>query len=104
MKKISVDDIQNDQVLGRDVCGPSGNVLLGKGTKVSPAMGRRLKNWGITSLFIEGEEDVHAEGATAQTTPGEMKERLDRKFSRVMDSAIMKQIFAAVYQYRIQKS
>jgi hypothetical protein len=104
MKRISVDEIANEMVLGRDVCGASGNVLLGKGTKISPAMGRRLKNWGIPNVYVEGEEDGQQPGAAAGPTPAEVKEKLEKKFSRVMDNLVMKKIFAAVYQYRIQRS
>ncbi len=57
MRKVSVENIDPDMVLARDVASTSGNVLLGKGTALTPAMGRRLKNWGIFFVYIEGEEE-----------------------------------------------
>ncbi|NLE01459.1 MAG: hypothetical protein GX640_16455, partial [Fibrobacter sp.] len=47
MKKIPVEAITDGMILSRDVCGPTGNVLLTKNINLTPALGRRLKNWGI---------------------------------------------------------
>jgi hypothetical protein len=104
MKKIPVDAIENGMTLSRDVCGPSGNILLGKGTVVNQAMGRRLKNWAITFVYIDGDEESQEADKTPTVSPSEIREGLEAKFSQCMNNGIMQQIFTAVYQYRIQKS
>jgi hypothetical protein len=100
MKRVSVDNIENGMILGRDVCGASGNILVGKGTAISPAMGRRLKNWSIASIYVEGEEENAQTGQTAVASPAEIRARLEDKFAGCLNNTIMQKIFAAVYQYQ----
>lgn len=103
MKKITSDQVEDGMVLSREVCGPSGNILLNKGTVLSAAMGRRLANWGIPSVYIEGEEELVPDEAGPVLTPQELKSSLMTKFSRCSDHPLMKKIFVAVYQYKLQK-
>jgi hypothetical protein len=103
VKKISVEKITESVVLAREVVGVSGNVLLNKGVTVSPSLGRRLKNWGITVIHIEGEDETKEEREAASVSPDQLKEALEKKFSSVIDNKIMKKVFAAVLEYRIQK-
>ena len=103
MKKVSVENIEAGMVLSKDVASTSGNVLLGKGTALNPAMGRRLKNWGIFFVYIEGEEESEAQEETATISPEEVKKQLEEKFSGVLDSLVMKKILDAVYEFRINK-
>lgn len=104
MKKIPVEKVESGMVLGRNVCGPSGSTLLIKGVCLTAALGRRLKNWGITSIYIEGEEDTPLEVYTSSISANKLKEHLTQKFSRVIHNVVMKKIFSAVYQHRLQKS
>jgi hypothetical protein len=103
MKKISVDAIESEMVLAREVCGSSGNILLAKGTPLNPSIGRRLKNWGIPFVLIEGDEVAEETQSVPGVSPEELKSQLTAKFSNVINNPIMKQIFAAVFQFRIQK-
>jgi hypothetical protein len=104
MKRVSVDDITQDLILAKDVCGSSGSILLGKGTTVTPSLSRRLKNWGVGYIYVEGEEVAGAADSTPVISPTELKERLEKKFALVIEHPIMKHIFAAVLQYRLQKN
>ncbi|MCU0609872.1 MAG: hypothetical protein MUF22_08925, partial [Chitinispirillaceae bacterium] len=61
MKKISSENVEDGMVLAREVQSLSGSVLVNKGTVLTAALGRRLTNWGIPSVFIEGDEDVLSE-------------------------------------------
>jgi hypothetical protein len=101
MKKIIVDNVEDGMILGREVCGASGNVLLSKGTQLSAALGRRLVNWGISHIYVEGEEDSEQTQDTVSVSPETLKNTLMEKFSIVIDNPIMKKIFVAVYQYRL---
>lgn len=104
MKKLTVDKIEDGMVLGREVCGTSGNVLLSKGTPLSAALGRRLVNWGISTVYVEGEEDTFPEESTVTISPEKLKDDLMGKFSNVINNPIMKKFFVAVYQYRVQSN
>ena len=104
MKKITVDEIQDGMVLYREVCGSSGNILLSKGTTLSAPLGRRLKNWGIVFVFVEGEEETQKQEDTVNVSSEDLKNQLMLKFSNVINNPIMKKIFVAVYQYRLQKN
>jgi hypothetical protein len=102
MRKITADQIEDGMVLAREVCGPSGNILLNKGTILSSAMGRRLTNWGIPAVFVEGEEKVVTAEAIPELTPEELKSKLMKKFSNCSEHPLMKKIFVAVYQFTLQ--
>jgi hypothetical protein len=104
MKKITVDNIENGMILGREVSGSSGNVLLSKGTHLSAALGKRLLNWGVNSVYIEGEEDSQQEENSITISPEILKNELINKFSNVINNPIMKKIFVAVYQYRMHNN
>jgi hypothetical protein len=104
MKKILADNVEDGMVLGREVCGPSGNILMNKGATLSAALGRRLKNWGIPYVFVEGEEDEELAKTESSLSPEEIKTELMKKFSNVIDNPIMKKLFVAVYQYKLQKN
>jgi len=104
MKKITADKIDDGMILGREVSGSSGNVLLSKGTPLSAALGRRLLNWGISTIYIEGDEDSLVEESAITTSPEKLKTQLMEKFSNVIDNPIMKSIFVAVYQYRMHNN
>jgi hypothetical protein len=104
MKKISAEKIEDGMVLGRDVCGASGSILLSKGSSLSQSMGRRLINWGISFVYVEGEEVHEQEENSVTTSPEEIKSQLMEKFSDTINNPIMKTLFVAVYQYKLQKN
>lgn len=104
MKKIPVTSITDDMVVGRDICGSNGNILITKGTILTNSLGRRLESWGVSSVYIEGEEEILQESNTAFESPEELKQQLLDKFSPVMDNPLMKKIFNAVYDYRRSKT
>jgi hypothetical protein len=103
MKKIPVDQVQDGMILFRDICGTAGNILLSKGTVVSSALGRRLKNWGITTITVEGEEESAQEQKEVSVSEEDLKLQMQTVFSGVIDNPIMKKIFIAAYHYRLHK-
>lgn len=100
MKKIIVDEIENGMILAKDVNGASGNALLGKGTTLSATMGRRLKNWGIPFVYIDGEEENLEEATEDGVSPEEIKSILTERFKGVLTTPRMADIFDAVYQFK----
>ena len=104
MKRILVENIADGMILAKDVCGASGNALLNKGCTLNTSLGRRLKNWGILFVHIEGEDDSQQTAATAAAeSPQVIQSQLEKKFSAVINNPIMKKIFAITYQFKVQK-
>jgi hypothetical protein len=103
MKKIASESVLDGMVLVREVCSPSGSILVNKGTVLSAALGRRLTNWGIPYVYIEGEGEAAAPETSLDVTPAELKTQLMMKFSNAIDNPLMKKIFVAAYQYRMMK-
>ena len=103
MRKIPVEDIDADMVLARDVSSTSGNVLLGKGTTLSPALGRRLKNWGIFFVYIEGEEVSSEAEDVVEISAEDVKKSLEDKFEGQLGDPLMQKIFNAVFEFKINR-
>jgi hypothetical protein len=103
MKKIPSESVVDGMVLVREVCGPSGSILVNRGTVLTAALGRRLTNWGIPFVFVEGEDENPTPESSDDTTPAELKTQLMMKFSNCIDNPLMKKIFVAAYQYRMMK-
>jgi len=104
MKKVSVDAIEDGMVLAREVCGISGNILLRKGSVVTVALGKRLKNWGIPLVYIEGDDDERQKACENEISPEVVKDVLMKKFSDVFTHPLMRKIFVAAYNCRIHDS
>lgn len=102
MKRIAVENIQDGMVLEKEVFGPSGSILLKKGTELNASMGARLKNWGISVIHVKGEESTPSQATPQSSDPQELRRHLERKFSNCLQSPVMKILFAAVYQFKIK--
>jgi len=109
MKKIILDTmdpdtITKDMILAMDIIGPSGNILLNKGAGLTMALIRRLKNWGITYIYIEGEE-VQVEKTQAVTINSDtIQEQLKKKFADHLNNPIMNDFFNAVYNFQKKRN
>jgi hypothetical protein len=101
MKKTASEKVEDGMVLAREVTGAAGNILVNKGRVLTAALGRRLNNWGIPFVYIEGEEATAAPAAPRDATPEALKSQLLNRFSNCIDNPLMKKIFVAVYQYRM---
>jgi hypothetical protein len=103
MRKAATDQITLGDVIAADVVSPSGNVLMGKGTAITPAMGRRLRNWGISYVYIDGEEDHGGSAGLKARSAVETKSELYDMFYGTLESANMRKIFDAVCNYKIRQ-
>ena len=104
MKKVLVESIEDGMTLAREVNGSSGNTLLTKGTPLTKALGRRLQNWGIISVFVDGEEETALQESAVAVSPENLLKHLTEKFAKTIQSPHMKTIFDAVYQFRVKKT
>ena len=101
MRKVQTDNIDPEgHTVVLDVLGPSGNILLGKGASVTPALGRRLRNWGVDFVFVEGEDD--SEESVKAKSPAEIKSELYDLFLGTLDNARMRLIFNAVCEHKLR--
>jgi hypothetical protein len=103
MRKTPTDKITLGDVLAVDVISPSGNVLMGKGAAITPAMGRRLRNWGIAYVFIEGEVGRGGSAGSKARSDIETKSELYDMFFGTLDSANMRKVFDAVCNHKIRQ-
>jgi hypothetical protein len=104
MKKILVEHIEDGMVLAREVSGTGGNTLLTKGTGLTAALGRRLQHWGITTVFIEGEEELAQQENTVNVSPEALMQYLTTKFGATANNPNMRKILDAIYRYRLRKT
>lgn len=101
MKKISTENIHPDgHIIAVDVIGAAGNVLISKGAKITPALGRRIRNWGVEYIFIEGEDDDADRIKVNAKSPQEIYNDLYEMFTGTLENAHMKVIFDAVYAHK----
>ncbi len=103
IKKIRVEDIVDAMILAKDACSPAGNVLLSKGTALTPFLGRRLKNWGILFVDVESDKEPIVPEAAPFASNEEFNRNLMNQFSAVIDSVLMKRIFDVVLRYKLKK-
>ena len=100
MKKLPVENIENEMVLAKDVTGTTGNALLGAGTKLTASMGRRLKNWGVTIVYIEGDDENSEEMSKEESSPEKNRELLVERFEGVLENNNMNILFNAVLDFQ----
>jgi hypothetical protein len=103
MKKITADALNSNMILARDITSTTGNILLGKGTSLTPALGRRLKNWGINFVYIEGDEESLQKEKVVEVSAEDVKAQLREKFAGHLDDEIMLKLFNAVFEFNISR-
>ncbi|MCL2688483.1 MAG: hypothetical protein FWE57_01375 [Chitinispirillia bacterium] len=97
---ISTEDIEQGQIAAQDIHSDSGNVLVLKGTTLSSALGRRLKNWGISHIYIEGDDEYAPQSGEYTVSDDKIKDDLGEKFCGTLNNKHMKKIFEAVCIHR----
>jgi hypothetical protein len=103
MRKTPTDRITLGDVVAADITSPAGNTLVCKGTAITPAMGRRLRNWGIAYVYIVGEDGQGVSAEQKARSDIETKSVLYDLFFGTLDSANMRKIFDAVCNYKIRQ-
>jgi len=103
MRRVSTDTIVGGSVIAADVCSPAGQVLLNKGAPITPSMGKRLRNWGIAHVFIEGVDDTEQDIVAEAISPVRIKSGLYSMFLGTLDNPHMTKIFNAVCEHRLRK-
>ena len=66
-------------------------------------MGKRLRNWGIAHVFIEGQDDSEKNAVAEAVSPVQIKSGLYDMFLGTLDSAHMTKIFNAMCEHKLRK-
>jgi len=66
-------------------------------------MGKRLRNWGIAHVFIEGVDDSERDTVAEAVSPVRIKSGLYDMFLGTLDSPHMTKIFNAMCEHKLRK-
>jgi hypothetical protein len=93
-----LDEIAAGDVLARELRDANGRFLLAKATKLTPELIGQLRRRGVDSVSVLVE--IPAEAAEARRRCA--TERLDRRFRKVVDDPVMKQLHATLTAFRLR--
>lgn len=88
MQEVRIDQVKPGMRLAKAVTKPDGSVLLESGTDLTAAVISQLQRIGLKSLHID-----------EQKTPQQTELEVMRRFRKVADDPIQRQICAAVLHY-----
>ena len=85
MRQISVNSLTIGDILGKTIFSSSGRILLGKGVKLTPLYIAKLKDMGISILYIEDERfnDVMVEDVISEEHRREAMDILEKSMRSV---------------------
>lgn len=93
MHRVRLDELEPGMVTAQPVHNLQGILLLGEGAVLTDRTIQVLKTWGVPSVYVR---DGGGSGGGDEGTDGELsrtiQEALDRKFSRVPDHPVMREI------------
>jgi len=84
MRKISIDQINGNEVLSKTIYDPSGRILLAKGSILKPGYKMRLTQIGIFSIYVDDEYslEIEARDFINEKTRQNTKEIIYREFKK----------------------
>lgn len=97
MRKISADEIEDGMILGEDLAGPNGNIILPKGVSLKGALSSRLQGWGIKELIVEGEE---ASNQVEEHSEEDYRNHLESLFVDGLEPTTNKILFNALLEVK----
>jgi len=88
MRKVSISQINDGQILAKAVYDASGRMLLAAGTSLKPGYKMRLNNIGVMSVFIDDEfsKDVEIDDILSEKTREETKSLLKCGLTRFINN------------------
>ncbi|MDD5450713.1 MAG: hypothetical protein PHT49_02300 [Desulfovibrionales bacterium] len=72
VRNVKIDEAGPGSVVGKDMLNPQGQMILAKGSKLTPDFMDRLKRLGVSSIPIEMEEE------SPHVDPKAMEEKMQR--------------------------
>jgi len=85
MRRVSLDQIHEDDFLARPLYDIDGRRLLNAGVRLSPSIVQRLREKGVTSVYIDDElsEDVEIQGVLSDETRNRAKMTIRNEMNRL---------------------
>ena len=87
MKRIQIEDIDEDYVLAKDVYDSEYHVLLGKGTTIKKEYAPKLKELGIQDVYVVTEIPMKEEAITV------LKEEMEESFKESIKTVMERHIY-----------
>lgn len=78
MQRILIATAEEGMILAKDVEGPDGRLLCGKGTTLDQRLIQRLQAMGVSSITVQGDSPESGEASVE-----EKLRRVEERFSRV---------------------
>ncbi|MFZ5993766.1 MAG: hypothetical protein ACOYU4_02080 [Thermodesulfobacteriota bacterium] len=72
IRNVKIDEARPGSVVGKDMLNPQGQMILAKGSRLTPDLIDRLKRLGVGSIPIETEEEA------ARVDPKALEEKIQR--------------------------
>ncbi|MDI6811980.1 MAG: HD-GYP domain-containing protein [Desulfitobacteriaceae bacterium] len=105
MRQVRVDSLKMGDVLGKTIFSRKGRVLLGKGVKLTPLFIRKLKDMGISIVYIEDDrfDDVIVEDVISEEQRREALELIEKsteavRFGKDFDGFALKEIIHKIVE------
>lgn len=94
MIRVKLDEAKAGMVLSKPIENFQGICLLKQGARLSAENVRILKSWGVEWVWVEGGGKPHEEGSGdfEKNMNISVERRLEKKFSEVLDDAVMAEI------------
>ncbi|SHH89673.1 HD-GYP domain-containing protein [Desulfosporosinus lacus] len=105
MRQVSVNSLTMGDVLGKTIFSSSGRILLGKGVKLTPLYIAKLRDMGISILYIEDDrfDDVIVEDVISEEHRREAMEILEKgtrsvRLGKALDGFDLKRIINKIVE------
>lgn len=109
MRKISVQSLEENMILAKDVNDKNGRILLGKGANLTLKIIQKFNDLEIDAIFVEGDPETDEEkersfigyGSKGESMD-EILETIQHKFEHVRQDPILAEI-EKIIMHRVQK-
>lgn len=105
MRQVSVNSLTIGDILGKTIFSSSGRILLGKGVKLTPLYIAKLKDMGISIVYIEDDrfDDVMVEDVISEEHRREAMEILEKcsrsvRLGKDLDGFNLKRIISKIVE------
>ncbi len=97
MRKVPIDEIEDNMELAKPLTRSDGKILMAAGVKLKSTMASRLKNWGVGVAYVVDEGGDSTEDVTKRIE-GKLK-ALENTFSGTLENLKMKHLYEVVKEH-----
>jgi hypothetical protein len=104
MAIVKVSNLKPGMVTKKPVLGSGDRVILGSGVTITERHIKLMKTWGVMLVDVEGEVEgvVGMKKKMDESELKKLREKMDKKFSRVLDNEIMMEIHRVAVKILIE--